>query len=134
MNEAICLARNRKSGKWEVLSNPDASFTDANTAFNKVSAPVSEDYDHIIIGKITHTRPAQRPVSAKQNEARLAQVSEQSEKVAKIAGTARERQAGIEADRVAELRKAQIGERDHVNSIVEKIRKATGYKHTPVAA
>lgn len=135
MNEPICVARVRKEqtikvkpGDWIILTTPDGTFADANEAFTKASSPVSEEFSRILVGKIQHTRPAQNPLTNKENEARLSQVSIQSKKVQEIAAGARDRMNKIEAEKQLAVKKQIVGERERANQIAEQVRKATGYK------
>jgi PAS domain-containing protein len=135
MNEPICVARVRKEqtikvkpGDWIILTTPDGTFADANEAFAKASSPVSEEFSRILVGKIHHTRPAQNPLTNKENEARLSQVAVQDKRVQEIAAGARERMKKIEDEKSSAVKKQHITERQNAQQIAEQVRKATGYK------
>jgi len=122
MNEPICLARKRADGAWVILASPSKNFSEANTAFQQNNNPVNEVYDRVIIGKIIHTRPACSPLSAKQQESRLAQVSEQTKKVQDIAAGARDRQNEIEQKEREKTNLAQVSERNRAEEIAKRVR------------
>ncbi len=135
MNEPICLARARKpmkievkTGDWVILCSPDGTFSEANTAFEKLNGNVNEDFSRVLIGKVQHSRPAKNPITEKQNEARLSQVSIQDKKVQEIAAGSRDRSNKIEQEKAEAVKKQHLTEREHANAIAEKIRKATNYK------
>ncbi|MDE2099877.1 MAG: hypothetical protein KGL39_21670 [Patescibacteria group bacterium] len=135
MNEPIVVARVRKAvklelkaGDWVILSSPDGTFSDANKAFDKVNSPVNEDYNRIIIGKIQHSRAAQNPMSAEQNKQRLAQVSEQSQKVEAIVAQSIENTKALEEKRTKDAAEQLRREKEAKAKMVEQIRKSTNYK------
>ena len=139
MNEPICIARARKeqtvkvkAGDWIILTSPDGTFSEANSAFEKANSPVNEDFNRIIIGKIQHTRPSQNPITKVENETRLKQFGDQNKRVQEIAASARDRSVkqAEEDSKKREVQKSK--DLDRANAIAAQIRKATNYKAVEV--
>ena len=139
MNEPICIARARKeqtvkvkAGDWIILTSPDGTFSEANSAFEKANSPVNEDFNRIIIGKIQHTRPSQNPITKAENETRLKQFGDQNKRVQEIAASARDRSVkqAEEDSKKREVQKSK--DLDRANAIAAQIRKATNYKAVEV--
>lgn len=133
MNEKIAIAKSRKDGKWVFLSTPDASYSEANDAFSEASGQVSEDYSRIILCELRHLRPESKPLTKKQQEQNLAQVSERTKRVEEIASSARDRQKQADADLAAVGEGQRKLERARAEEIAERVR-ANGGKATAEAS
>lgn len=128
MNEPIVVARNRKTGKWEILCDPDKTFSEAGAVFEKIDPNLSDDYSRVIIARLQHSRPTKNPITKTEFDKRVAAQTERTEKVQQIVAEARDRAKSMEAEREKHEALSHAEHLARANAIVEQVRKASGQK------
>lgn len=123
--ENITVGKSRKSGKWEILVQPGEPYDKHLEAYRKiaVSAPINDEYERVIIGRIQPTSPLQTLLTAEQYKQRNATNAASLNRVQDAVEDANRRQLL----RDTEMR--EVNDKRHStalaekNKIVEEVRK-----------
>ena len=128
MNEPIVLGRNRSTGRWEILAHPDQTFSEANRIFEGINPNVDENYNRVIIGRISHSRPTKSPVTQAEADRALEIATQRTESVQKIVHAAHERQQKIDEKDAKQQTLDHAARLGQHNELIDKVRAATGQK------
>jgi hypothetical protein len=128
MSELITIAKNRKTGRWEILAGPDDSFDIHNRIYQKMAAnlPVSDEYEKLIPTRIQPFLTRRTFITSEENQARLEAQADLSKRAIAAGEDAEIRQKKLDDERAAQVAERHGTELDQKNALVNQIRKATG--------
>ena len=124
MSQTITLGKSRKDGQWQIIVTPEKPFGEHLEAYRKIAnkAPVNAEFSEVIIGKIQHSSPHLRLVTAEESANKTKSEIARQESVKAIVASADNRQAEMDAKIEADRRKTHAEIIEEKNAMIDKIR------------
>ncbi len=122
MSDTITLGKSRKDGKWQVLVEPERPFGEHLAAYQGIARKghVSEQFTRIVIGKLVHSSPALKLISASEAEEKAKADTDRQKSVSEIVKSADAR-AQAQAKESSDLKALEHKEAlEEKNAIVAK--------------
>ena len=128
MSENILIGKSRKSGKWEILTEPGRSFDVHLKAYQKfaASSPVNDEYSQIRLGRVQNTSTPLTLITTEENKRRLDSLRQSTALATDVAKAAAERQKAIDKEKSDAVAEHHAEELALKNAIIDSVRKSSG--------